>query len=61
LDTLSHHHPSLVFVGEVRSLPSTRECSGGAYKYLTRVEVTDNDKHSSVLYYINNYGREKVL
>jgi hypothetical protein len=34
------------------------ECSGTKYK--TRVEVTDSDKHSSLLWYGINYGRKNL-
>ncbi len=32
-----------------------------AYKYLSMVEVTDNDKQNCVLRYENNYGRKKFF
>ncbi len=32
-----------------------------ACKYLSKVEVTDNDKQNCVLRYENNYGRKKFF
>jgi hypothetical protein len=32
-----------------------------SFTYLTEVEVTDSDKHSSLLLYGFNYDRKKVL
>ncbi len=57
-------NPSLLYEAKTRSLPfehssigdSTLKGSGLAYKYKTRVEVTDIGKHTSLLQNIITYG-----
>jgi hypothetical protein len=64
--TSIHFHPSLIFVGNARSLPlewssirgSTLVGSSLACKYKTRVEVNVCGKHSSLLQYVNIYSRK---
>jgi hypothetical protein len=36
-----------------------RGSKGISYKYQTRVEMTDSDKHAGILFYKINYGRKK--
>ncbi len=40
---------------------SSRVGSSFAYKYKTRVEVSDSDKHYSLLQYGINYGRKMLF
>ncbi len=62
-------HHRLIFVCKGKSLP-LEWCLVRGYalvgcnitcKYQIRVEVTDNDKHSSSLQYVKNYGSEKFI
>ncbi len=63
----SHFQPSLIFVGEVRSLPQSgapRWCftqvgSGLTCIHKTRLERLARDKHSSLLQKSVNYGHKK--
>ncbi len=63
--TVSHFHPSLIFAGKVLHLrvstvrDSTSVDYPLAWKYWTRVKVTDSDKHSSLFNYVINYGRKR--
>ncbi len=65
--TVSNFHPSLIFTLKARSLPLEWSSfillhlvgSDHARKYEIRVEVTDSDKHSSLLRCVINYSREK--
>ncbi len=57
--TVRHIHPSLIFALKARTL--ALDCSlgnlGRFQPCLKRVEVTDNDKHYTLLRYVINYGR----
>jgi hypothetical protein len=57
-----YFHPSLIFVDTAKSIilgwslvPLCRLGAGLACRYLTGVEVTSNDKHSSLLQHEVNY------
>ncbi len=61
--------PSLIFVGEARSLPLsgaperyfTQVASGLSCKHQTRLERLAMDKHSSLLRKSVNYGRKSFI
>jgi hypothetical protein len=66
--TISHFHPSLTSVGKARSLPLEQSATCGyilvgfglAVKYYTKIEVTNNDKHSNLPQCKIFYTRKKV-
>jgi hypothetical protein len=65
--TLRHLHPSLVFVSKGKSLPIEWSPvsdliwvgSSLTFKYLTRAELTESDKHSSLVRYRIIFGRKR--
>jgi hypothetical protein len=56
--TVCHFHPSLLFVGKAKRLNVERTHMVVSSR-ISRVEVTDSDKHPSLLRYIINKSCEK--
>ncbi len=65
--TAIHFYPSLIFAGNIRSLPLESSSVAGSsevsssidLEYQTWEEVTDGDKHSSLLQHSIHIGRRK--